>query len=40
MGAVAMDVADIHGKFGSKYDGAIAQMMTYTDCLKKNGIVQ
>lgn len=40
MGAMAMDVADIHAKFGTKYDDALAQMSLYADCLKQNNIVR
>ncbi len=40
MGAVAMDVNDIHSKFGDKYDSAIAQMTAYAECLKLNEYVR
>jgi hypothetical protein len=40
MAALLMDVAEVKAAFGSKYDGAIAQMMLYAACLKKNGIIQ
>ena len=40
VGAVAMDAADIHAKFGNKYDGALAQMLAYAACLKRTGAVQ
>lgn len=40
MGAIAMDVADVKGHFGSKYDSGIAQMLAYAECLKKNGFVR
>jgi len=40
MEAVMMDVADIKSLFGNKYDEAIAQMLRYAECLKRNGIVQ
>ena len=39
-GATAMDIADIHAKFGNKYDGAIAQMLAYTACLKRTGVIK
>lgn len=39
-GAFAMDVADVKAKFGSKYDGAIAQAGAYMACLKRNGVVR
>jgi hypothetical protein len=40
LGAVAMDIADIRSKFGTKYDSAIAQMEAYTACLKQNGLIR
>jgi hypothetical protein len=40
MAALLMDVAEVKAAFGSKYDGAIGQMMLYAACLKKNGIIQ
>ena len=36
--AVKMDIDDIRSKFGSKYDDAIAQMLSYIDKLKKEGL--
>lgn len=35
--AIQMDIDDIHGKFGSKYDGSISQMMDYVGQLEKEG---
>lgn len=32
--ALQMDIDDIHEKFGSKYDEAISQMLTYVDKLE------
>lgn len=40
MTAQAMDFADIHAKFGSKYDAAIAQAIAYTACLKKTNVIK
>lgn len=45
MAAIMMDVADVkaiaaaQGQPG-KYDGAIAQMLAYANCLKQNGLIQ
>lgn len=38
--AVAMDVADLTAKFGTKYAGAIAQMEAYATCLQRHGVVR
>lgn len=36
-----MDVADLsRSKFHHKYDGAVAQMLAYANCLKQNGFVR
>ncbi|MCM1059864.1 MAG: hypothetical protein NC452_06185 [Eubacterium sp.] len=35
--ALQMDIDDIHEKFGSKYDEAISQMLTYVDKLEAEG---
>lgn len=35
--AVQMDINDIKDKFGSKYDGAISEMLTYVDRLEMEG---
>lgn len=33
MAAIAMDIADIRGLFGNKYDSAIAQMVAWAKCM-------
>lgn len=35
-----LDVADIKGNFGDKYDEAIAEAMAFLACLKKEGKVK
>lgn len=35
--AIQMDIDDIRGKFGNKYDGAISEMMKYVDKLESEG---
>lgn len=35
--ALQMDIDDIHDKFGTKYDDAIAQMLEYVDQLEEEG---
>ena len=35
--ALQMDIDDIHDKFGSKYDDAIAEMLDYVDQLEREG---
>lgn len=38
--AVQMDIDDIREKFGSKYDGAIAEMLKYVDKLEAEGKIK
>ncbi|MBP1566617.1 MAG: hypothetical protein J6A58_12805 [Oscillospiraceae bacterium] len=35
--AIQLDIDDIRGKFGNKYDGAISEMMKYVDKLESEG---
>lgn len=35
--AIQMDIDDIRSKFGSKYDGAITEMLAYVDKLEQEG---
>ena len=37
--AVQMDIDDIRGKFGDKYDKAIGEMLNYVDKLEKEGMI-